>query len=630
MENFVVSARKYRPQDFKTVVGQSGITNTLRNAIDNNHLAQAFLFCGPRGVGKTSCARILAREINKHAAQEKGEDPNADFSLNIFELDAASNNSVDDIRQLTDQVRFAPQVGTYKVYIIDEVHMLSAQAFNAFLKTLEEPPAHAIFILATTEKHKILPTILSRCQIFDFQRITVRDIAEHLAYIAEKEGVKADPEGLNIIAEKADGAMRDALSMFDQLVSFSGNELTYESVLENLNVLDYDYYFRMVDHVVAHQIPDSLMVYNEILNRGFDGHNFLIGLSQHLRNLMVCKNPQTIELIETSDNIRQRYQTQSEKCSVRFIFKALEVLNDADVQYKGSKNQRLLVELALIRLCAIPGEKKNNSSQPVENKSTPSAAEQTSKPTPVAYSQPAPAPEAKPEKQAPPEYPSAETPAPAEEPAEKPVKEKAEVAVKEVPVSKVEVPQPTAPERAPAKPEPESTSAPISAQRKKVLKKFQSASVSITAGLQSASHNQVEDVSEEHEEYTPETERHREPFSKEEMLEEWKALIQYFRDQRRESMAATLAAHSPKLSDKEHITFPISNAAQEVEINRDKGEILDFLRDKLKNYFLEIDFLLEKSNQPTGLYTNSQKFEAMVKKNPNLGKLSKNLNLDIY
>lgn len=626
MENFVVSARKYRPQDFSTVVGQSGITNTLRNAIDNNHLAQAFLFCGPRGVGKTSCARILAREINKHAAKEKGEDPNADFSLNIFELDAASNNSVDDIRQLTDQVRFAPQVGTYKVYIIDEVHMLSTQAFNAFLKTLEEPPAHAIFILATTEKHKILPTILSRCQIFDFQRITVRDIAEHLAHIAEAEGVKADPEGLNIIAEKADGAMRDALSMFDQLVSFSGNELTYDSVIENLNVLDYDYYFRMVDHVAEHQIPESLMVYNEILNRGFDGHNFIIGLSQHLRNLMVCKNPQTIELIETSENIRERYKVQSQKCTVRFIFKALEVLNDADNHYKGSKNQRLLVELALIRLCAIPGEKKNSSSKAFESAAKPSLE------TPVSVSEPAAS--------APPTPSNTEKsqpttiPAPAPEYNPEPVAAAAALHTEEdsvaAPTAALQDSTSIRPESEEEKPEPKTAATPISAQRKKVLKKFQSASVSISAGLQSASASTAEQVSEEHEEYTPESERQREPFTEKELLDEWNALVHYFRTQRRESMAATLAAHLPKLSNKEQITFSISNAAQEVEINRDKGEILDFLRDKLKNYYLEVNFLLEKSNQPTGLYTNSQKFEAMVKKNPNLGKLSKNLNLDIY
>src|SRR5690554_5036247 len=358
MQNFVVSARKYRPQEFEDVVGQSSITETLVQAIESNQFAQALLFCGPRGVGKTTCARILARKIN----EESGMSSDEDFAFNIFELDAASNNSVDDIRNLTDQVRFAPQVGSYKVYIIDEVHMLSQQAFNAFLKTLEEPPPHAIFILATTEKHKILPTILSRCQIFDFQRITVRDIADHLQNIATQEGVQVEPEGLNIIAEKADGAMRDALSMFDQLVSFSGNSLTYESVIENLNVLDYDYYFRMVEHVVAHQIPASLVVFDEILNKGFDGHNFIIGLAQHLRNLMMCNNPKTLALIETSDSIRQRYQEQSKLCSVRFIFKALEVLNDADVQYKSSKNKRLLVEFSLMKLCAITEKKSSNNS----------------------------------------------------------------------------------------------------------------------------------------------------------------------------------------------------------------------------------------------------------------------------
>ena len=300
MEHFIVSARKYRPQVFKDVVGQQAITNTLENAIANNHLAQALLFCGPRGVGRTSCARILAKRINTTADTQ----PDEDFAFNIFELDAASNNSVDDIRNLIDQVRIPPQVGTYKVYIIDEVHMLSQSAFNAFLKTLEEPPKHAIFILATTEKHKIIPTILSRCQIFDFKRISVTDARKHLMTIAQEQGVQADEDALHIIAQKADGAMRDALSIFDRVVSFSGNTLTRKSVTENLNVLDYDTYFTATDYIVENKIPELLLLCDDILNRGFDGHHFIAGLASHFRDLMVCKTPPTICLLYTSPSPR--------------------------------------------------------------------------------------------------------------------------------------------------------------------------------------------------------------------------------------------------------------------------------------------------------------------------------------
>jgi DNA polymerase-3 subunit gamma/tau len=358
MEHFVVSARKYRPQTFKDVVGQQAITNTLLNAIENNHLAQALLFTGPRGVGKTSCARILAKMINS-----EGADTNEDFAFNIFELDAASNNSVDDIRSLTDQVRIPPQVGKYKVYIIDEVHMLSQAAFNAFLKTLEEPPKHCIFILATTEKHKIIPTILSRCQIFDFKRITVKDAKAYLKYIATQQGISAEDDALHIIAQKADGAMRDALSIFDRVVSFSGKELTRQAVTENLNVLDYETYFTSTDFILENNIPELLLQFNTTLSKGFDGHHYIAGLASHFRDLLVSKTESTIALLEVGDQIKQKYLEQSRKASQSFLLEGINLANDCDLKYKTSKNQRLLVELCLMQLASITfdGEKKKLS-----------------------------------------------------------------------------------------------------------------------------------------------------------------------------------------------------------------------------------------------------------------------------
>ena len=358
MEHFIVSARKYRPQTFEDVVGQQAITNTLLNAIKNDHLAQALLFTGPRGVGKTSCARILAKTINQDDTTREDED----FAFNIFELDAASNNSVDDIRSLIDQVRIPPQVGKYKVYIIDEVHMLSQAAFNAFLKTLEEPPKHAIFILATTEKHKIIPTILSRCQIFDFKRITVTEAKNHLIKVAESEGIEADEEALHIIAQKADGAMRDALSIFDRVVSYSGKTLTRQAVTENLNVLDYETYFAITDLLLSNDIPQLLLAYNEVLSKGFDGHHFIAGLASHFRDLLVCKNPETIKLLEVGEQTKRKYYEQSQKTEHAFLVRGIDLANDCDLKYKTSRNQRLLVELCLMQLASITtpgnGEKK--------------------------------------------------------------------------------------------------------------------------------------------------------------------------------------------------------------------------------------------------------------------------------
>lgn len=369
MENFVVSARKYRPVTFDSVVGQLSITSTLKNAIKINHLAQAFLFCGPRGVGKTTCARILAKTINCFNITENIEacdecesckSFNDGHSLNIYELDAASNNSVDDIRSLIEQVRFAPQLGSHKVYIIDEVHMLSAAAFNAFLKTLEEPPKHAIFILATTEKHKIIPTILSRCQIFDFNRIQIDDIASHLNSIAQQENIVAEKDALHIIAQKADGALRDALSIFDQIVSFSGTNITYQNVIDNLNILDYDYYFKLTDAIFTKNVSHCLLIFNEILNNGFDGHNFINGLAEHFRNLLVSQDSETINLLEVGTNIKEKYKEQAQKGSTDLYIQFLSIISKADVSYKSSKNHRLLVEIMLMQLCSsdVGTEKK--------------------------------------------------------------------------------------------------------------------------------------------------------------------------------------------------------------------------------------------------------------------------------
>lgn len=372
MDNFIVSARKYRPQHFNTVVGQSHITNTLKQAIKNGKIAQAYLFCGPRGVGKTTCARIFAKTINCTNLTSDGEACDAcescvsfdsGASLNVYELDAASNNSVEDIRNLVDQVRFAPQLGDYKVYVIDEVHMLSNAAFNAFLKTLEEPPKHAKFILATTEKHKIIPTILSRCQVFSFNRIKSEDITEQLVHIANNEHITFEPEALSVISQKADGGLRDACSIFDQMVTFTGNHLTYKAVVENLHVLDYDYYFKLTDAAINNRLPEVMVTFDDILKKGFDGHNFIIGFGEHLRNLLVSKDQYTVQLLEVSESLKQRFAQQAQQCPTPFLLKSLAVINKCDIHYKAAKNQRLQVEMALMQISYL-----NAASQDAEKK----------------------------------------------------------------------------------------------------------------------------------------------------------------------------------------------------------------------------------------------------------------------
>jgi DNA polymerase-3 subunit gamma/tau len=375
MENFIVSARKYRPVTFNEVVGQKAITNTLKNAIKNNHLAQAFLFTGPRGVGKTTCARVFAKTINCMNLTEDIEPCNecescksfnSSSSFNVHELDAASNNSVEDIRRLVEQVRIPPQVGNYKIYIIDEVHMLSQAAFNAFLKTLEEPPAYAKFILATTEKHKIIPTILSRCQIYDFNRITSADIAEHLKFVAKSENIEAEDDALHIIATKADGALRDALSIFDQMVSFSGNKITYESAIENLNVLHTEYYFKLIEHLLKGDITSTLLLYDEVISKGFEGQHFIFGVAEHLRNLMVVKDAATVQLLEVAENMKQRFLEQSRFCSIHFIIEALKIINFADINYKIVVDKRIFMELNLMKLCQLSGNMKEVAIEKLE------------------------------------------------------------------------------------------------------------------------------------------------------------------------------------------------------------------------------------------------------------------------
>ncbi|WP_299528892.1 DNA polymerase III subunit gamma/tau [Ulvibacterium sp.] len=603
MEPFIVSARKYRPQTFEDVVGQEAITRTLLNAIESNHLAQALLFCGPRGVGKTTCARILAKQINQDGSEREEED----FAFNIFELDAASNNSVDDIRNLIDQVRIPPQVGKYKVYIIDEVHMLSQSAFNAFLKTLEEPPKHAIFILATTEKHKIIPTILSRCQIFDFRRITVRDAANYLKNIAERQGIQAEEDALHIIAQKADGAMRDALSIFDRVVSFSGKQLTRKAVTENLNVLDYDTYFEATDLILQHQIPQLLVLLNSTLALGFDGHHFIIGLASHFRDLMVCKHQDTIDLLEVGEVAKKHYQEQSQKTSGSFLLKALDIANNCDLNYKASKNQRLLVELALMKMASIDFEKKKSEFTGVNQ-------------SPIGFIAPASF------------YNQVPAPVPDT------LKRIGEVHSKDASIdfepsaSSVETV-----EQVPLDHDVEiatartvlSSAMPVS-DKPKALKKIDLK----TTGkrISGLSLSSLKAKKEHHlnkkEESTEEGELPKDAFTEKEMQGHWEDFVQKLDGEGRKILASSLMTDTPKLFDENTIWIELPNDTMKKEVEREQYDLMLYLRQQLNNHSVNLRITVNERTAKKFAFTPEEKYQKLREKNPAIDLLRKEFDLD--
>ncbi|MFL1895481.1 DNA polymerase III subunit gamma/tau [Aquimarina sp. 2-A2] len=589
MEQFIVSARKYRPQTFKDVVGQQAITNTLLNAIDHNHLAQALLFTGPRGVGKTSCARILAKTIN----QDGNDHADEDFAFNIFELDAASNNSVDDIRNLIDQVRIPPQVGKYKVYIIDEVHMLSQAAFNAFLKTLEEPPKHAIFILATTEKHKIIPTILSRCQIFDFKRITVTDAKLHLMEVAKSEGINAEEDALQIIAQKADGAMRDALSIFDRVVSFSGKELTRQAVTENLNVLDYETYFKATDLISENNIPALLISFNEILAQGFDGHHFIAGLASHFRDLLVCKNPETIQLLEVGDQTKQKYHEQSQKVSSEFLIRGIDLANDCDLKYKTSRNQRLLVELCLMQLASIltqNGEKKNDKPYII-----PPSYFRNKGIAPIKVTPP----------------PKTEAVAPTETVAQ----------VKKAEISQPEASALTSDDSRPSKPEESKTNTtpPV----------MQSTRERRTSGLSLTSIRKKKEHQEKKAEKVIDPKNlPYQPFTEAEMQARW---MEYgkLQDKKGERILGSMFAMNIPTSKEDEIHLTLPNQSMKIDLENAQSGLLQFLFKKLENYGITLHIHVNEELSKKYAFTPQDKYEKLREKNPLIDKLRSSFDLDL-
>lgn len=576
MQKFIVSARKYRPDNFDAVIGQASVTTTLRNSVRTSHLAHAYLFCGPRGVGKTTCARIFAKTINCMNLQDNVEACNECVScksfnesraFNIHELDAASNNSVDDIRNLIDQVRIPPQVGKYSIYIIDEVHMLSQSAFNAFLKTLEEPPAHAVFILATTEKHKIIPTILSRCQIFDFNRISVEDIVAYLEYVAKEEDLTAETDALGIIAQKADGSMRDALSILDQIASFTNYQITYNEVIKSLNVLDFNHYFNLTNAFLEGDLVKTLLIFNEILKKGFDAQHFVNGLSKHFRDLLVCKDQQTLILLEVGESAKLKYKEQVNRTDTEFLFKALEITNECDIYFKSSKNQRLHVELMLMRLCNIRTEKKN------------------------------------------------------------PVTENSEVQSQ-----MVEEEQPPLKKEAPVK---RTETAKKSPGADDVRQEFKSqSSVSIKDALEkidqrkSSDTNQVavdENDTEDETEIMPEKD-----FTQEELTKQWLAFAEKIREEKPRSYSMIKSQH-PDLADDYIIHLTLVNKSQAEDFNlRIRDGLLDFLRKNLQNKLISIDINIveDPAGNEKKPYTAEEKFKHMAEKNPVLQKLKKDFNLD--
>jgi len=570
MDNFIVSARKYRPATFRQVVGQQSITNTLQNAIKHEHLAQAFLFTGPRGVGKTTCARILAKTINCYNLNAEMEPCdkcesctafNNNASFNIYELDAASNNSVDDIRNLVEKVRIPPQIGKYKVYIIDEVHMLTLQAFNAFLKTLEEPPAYAKFILATTEKHKIIPTILSRCQIFDFRRISVEDIADYLEYVAKNENIAADFEALHVIAQKSDGALRDALSIFDQIVSFSGDQITYKNVIDNLNILDYEYYFKITDSILQNDVSQLLLTFNDIIENGFDGQHFINGLSEHLRNLLVIKDPETLQLMHSSPSLKERYRIQSELCGSQWLLQSLDLCNKYDLSYKSSNNKRLHIEIALMLL----GQANSGIAPAQQNFSNPIQAK-------------------KPE-----------------------LKEKTETYHKEKPKPSA-TNQAIAPEIKPAE-TPKAEEANKKSYRNVSLKR-------------PAENSNAKDENSEEKQPERNTE-----FSQDELEASWKGFYQFYH-QTAPSFANAIAKYSPVLKENFEIEYKVDNSL----IAQDTLNVLalqDFLKKGLDNTNIKLTAILPPKEEKKVAYTDREKFDELAQKYPGVKTLKEQLNLEI-
>ena len=597
MDNFIVSARKYRPVTFESVVGQQHITNTLKNAIKNNQLAQAFLFCGPRGVGKTTCARILAKTINCTDLQPNGEACGVcasclsfqnGNSFNVHELDAASNNSVDDIRSLIEQVRIPPQAVRYKIYIIDEVHMLSQAAFNAILKTLEEPPHYAIFILATTEKHKILPTILSRCQIFDFNRIRVDDMANHLAGIAQKEGISYEPDGLHIIAQKADGGLRDALSMFDQIVSFSGGKVTYKAVIDNLNILDYDYYFNITDRLLNEDNSQSLLLFDEILARGFDGAHFISGLSEHFRNLLVGKDQATLKLLEVSEGIKSKYLQQSQAASVSFLMSALNIANQCDLSYKLSKNQRLQVELALLKMCNLPSA-FNLAVNPLA--AMPATDGQIKK---------------KPE-------PAAIKPETPEKQAEK-VMLASDPAVNYQTNKSPEPAKPTVKEEAPA-------------EKPKLF--IPNANGAVT----SVKIPSLKDVSKTREEIAEEEDPYlkgdaKDAYTNDQFLKAWSDFAARLKSDGKKNALTIFTSVAPKALGPDSYEIVVENKVQENMFRDERPNLLNFLRMGLRNFNIEVSARIDEKAVVKRPYTAAEKFQHMAAKNPAMVDLKNKFNLD--
>lgn len=574
MENYIVSARKYRPTTFESVVGQEALTQTLRNAIRTNHLAHAYLFCGPRGVGKTTCARIFAKTINclnptsEHEACNQCESCtafNEQRSFNIHELDAASNNSVEDIRSLIDQVRIPPQIGKYSVYIIDEVHMLSQGAFNALLKTLEEPPSYAIFILATTEKHKVLPTILSRCQVYDFSRITVIDTIHHLQYVAQQEGINASEEALNVVAQKADGGMRDALSIFDQLVSFCGKDITYEQAIEVLNVLDTDYYFRLVDTSLAGQVGNALLLLNDVLQKGFDAGHFVTGFAQHLRDVLVSKDAATTQLLETSDTIRQHYQEQATRCTAKWIFNALDIINTCDINYRTAKNKRLTVELALVKLCRL--------TEPIEVITTPQLAQKQ-----VTNAQPTPAPT---------------TPQPTSSP-------------KPIPASKPIT------QAAPPPSRPTIGAMPSLGNLGIInTNEISQQSASPTANQQSEANNATRNN----------------PFTLDQLKSAWVGQIKNFQSEER--FKAMLTTYEPEMDNESTFHITVANALQKKEFAKFGKKLMDAIRDELQNDAIQLHVKVAEYEHKKTAYTSAEKYKLLNEMNNHLDELRSRMNLQL-